>query len=68
MKRKVVSLIFLPCWILNALPTGFAADGVTYIPKYGLSKFALKNGAKAAVEKTYTNDEFYQYITQGEVQ
>lgn len=31
--------------------------------EYGLSEYILKNSSKAAVEKTYTNEEFFEYIT-----
>lgn len=43
---------------------GYTYDWADNGTEYGLSEFILKNGAEVTVEKTYTNEEFYQYITQ----
>lgn len=43
---------------------GYTYDWADNGTEYGLSEFILKNGAKAKVEKTYTNDEFFKYITE----
>lgn len=43
---------------------GYTYDWADNGTEYGLSEFILKNGAQVTVEKTYTNEEFYAYITQ----
>lgn len=43
---------------------GYTYDWADNGTEYGLSEFILKNGAHVTVEKTYTNEEFYAYITQ----
>lgn len=42
---------------------GYTYDWTDNGTEYGLSEYILKNGSKAAVEKTYTNEEFFEYIT-----
>ena len=42
---------------------GYTYDWADNGIEYGLSEFILKNGAEVTVEKTYTNAEFFTYIT-----
>lgn len=42
---------------------GYTYDWADNGMEYGLSEFILKNGAEVTVEKTYTNEEFFEYIT-----
>lgn len=42
---------------------GYTYDWADNGTEYGLSEYILKNGSKATVEKTYTNEEFFAYIT-----
>ncbi|MGN0150248.1 MAG: DUF3089 domain-containing protein [Clostridia bacterium] len=42
---------------------GYTYDWADNGTEYGLSEYVLKNGSKATVEKTYTNEEFFDYIT-----
>ncbi|MCD8089334.1 MAG: copper amine oxidase N-terminal domain-containing protein [Clostridiales bacterium] len=42
---------------------GYTYDWSKDSGEYGLSEFVLKDGSKALVEKTYTNEEFFEYIT-----
>lgn len=42
---------------------GYTYDWADNGTEYGLSEFILKNGAEVTVEKTYTNEEFFEYIT-----
>ena len=42
---------------------GYTYDWADNGTEYGLSEFILKNGAEVTVEKTYTNEEFFKYIT-----
>lgn len=42
---------------------GYTYDWADNDTEYGLSEFILKNGAEVTVEKTYTNEEFFKYIT-----
>lgn len=42
---------------------GYTYDWADNGTDYGLSEFIVKSGSKATVEKTYTNNEFYDYIT-----
>lgn len=42
---------------------GYTYDWADNGTEYGLSEYVLKNGSKATVEKTYTTEEFFDYIT-----
>lgn len=42
---------------------GYTYDWADNGTEYGLSEFILKNGAEVTVERTYTNEEFFEYIT-----
>ncbi|MGN0108036.1 MAG: DUF3089 domain-containing protein, partial [Hominilimicola sp.] len=42
---------------------GYTYDWADNGTEYGLSEYVLKNGSMVAVEKTYTNEEFFEYIT-----
>ncbi len=42
---------------------GYTYDWADNGTDYGLSEFILKNGSEAHVVGTYTNEEFFQYIT-----
>lgn len=42
---------------------GYTYDWADNGTEYGLSEYVLKNGSKATVEKTYTNEEFFEEIT-----
>ena len=42
---------------------GYTYDWADNGTEYGLSEYILKNGSTATVEKTYTNEEFFDYIT-----
>ena len=43
---------------------GYTYDWADNGTEYGLSEFIIKGGAKVMVEKTYSNDEFFKYITE----
>lgn len=42
---------------------GYTYDWADNGTEYGMSEYVLKNGSKATVERTYTNEEFFDYIT-----
>ncbi|MGN0179516.1 MAG: DUF3089 domain-containing protein [Monoglobaceae bacterium] len=42
---------------------GYTYDWADNGTEYGLSEYVLKNGSTVTVEKTYTNEEFFEYIT-----
>ena len=42
---------------------GYTYDWADNGTDYGLSEFIIKNGAKVKVHKTYSNEEFFEYIT-----
>lgn len=42
---------------------GYTYDWADNGTEYGLSEYVLKNGSEITVEKTYTNEEFFAYIT-----
>ncbi len=43
---------------------GYTYDWCEDSGEYGLSEYVLKDGSSALVEKTYTNEEFFEYITE----
>lgn len=43
---------------------GYTYDWNDNDKEYGLSEFIIKGGSKVIVEKTYSNDEFFEYIRQ----
>lgn len=42
---------------------GYTYDWADNGSEYGLSEFIVRKGAEATVEKTYTNEEYFDYIT-----
>lgn len=42
---------------------GYTYDWADNGTEYGLSEYILKKDSKATVEKTYTNEEYFEYIT-----
>ncbi len=42
---------------------GYTYDWADNGTEYGLSEYVIKNGSTVTVEKTYTNEEFFDYIT-----
>lgn len=42
---------------------GYTYDWSDNSTEYGLSEFIIKDGSKVVVEKTYSNEEFFEYIT-----
>lgn len=42
---------------------GYTYDWADSGTEYGLSEFIIKDGSQVTVEKTYTNSEFFEYIT-----
>jgi len=42
---------------------GYTYDWADNGTEYGLSEFIVKDGSNVTVEKTYTNEEFFEYIT-----
>lgn len=43
---------------------GYTYDWADNGTEYGLSEFIIRNHAKVRVEKTYTNEEFFDYLAQ----
>ena len=43
---------------------GYTYDWADNGTEYGLSEFIIRNNAKVRVEKTYSNEEFFDYLAQ----